>query len=166
MYPLLRREKAQMRMTSFAHFLLFFFCAAFFPFRRAKREIFVPPLRIFLSFFAFFDPNRRQGLEASGSRTKQKKDREEEKRRILLLFCVYELVRVKCRRTFWTLSCNKNYTNVIIKLSHKEKVQRERERKTRSLHVTVAKRTAERRTEVYTRRPVINACIWRGKETV
>ena len=42
---------------------------------------------------------------------------------------------------------------------------REGERKTRSLHVTVAKRTAERRTEVYTRRPVINVCIWRGKET-
>ncbi len=42
---------------------------------------------------------------------------------------------------------------------------RERERKTRSLHVTVAKRTAEQRTEVYTRRPVINVCIWRGKET-
>ena len=158
-----------MRMTSFAHFLLFFFlfffCAAFFPFRRAKREIFVPPLRIFLSFFAFFDPNRRQGLEASGSRKKQKKrPRGRKKKKNSPAFCV---CTSKMSKDFLdSLSCNKNYTNVIIKLSHKEKVQRERERKTRSLHVTVAKRTAERRTEVYTRRPVINACIWRGKETV
>jgi len=58
-------ENDVFRAFSSLFFLFFFFCAAFFPFRRAKREIFVPPLRIFLSFFAFFDPNRRQGLEAS-----------------------------------------------------------------------------------------------------
>ena len=120
-----------MRMTSFAHFLLFFFfsfffCAAFFPFRRAKREIFVPPLRIFLSFFAFFDPNRRQGLEASGSRKKQKKrPRGRKKKKNSPAFCV---CTSKMSKDFLdSLSCNKNYTNVIIKLSLTKKKFRERE---------------------------------------
>lgn len=122
-------ENDVFRAFSSLFFLFFFFCAAFFPFRRAKREIFVPPLRIFLSFFAFFDPNRRQGLEASGSRKKQKKrPRGRKKKKNSPAFLCVRARTSKMSKDFLdSLSCNKNYTNVIIKLSLTKKKFRERE---------------------------------------
>ena len=62
----------------------------------------------------------------SGSRKKQKKktERKKKKRRILLLF----VCTSKMSKDFLdSLSCNKNYTNVIIKLSLTKKKFRERE---------------------------------------
>ena len=147
-------------MTSFTQFssllflFFFFFCAAFFPFRRAKED-FRASLRIFLFFV-------RQTVvkdlkRVSGSRKQKKTER---KKKILLLLCV----RVKCRRTLDSL-CNKNYTDVIIKLSLTKKSS-ERERGKIKPSCNCRKTDCRTTHGIYTRRPVINACIWRGKETV
>ena len=70
---------------------VFFFCAAFFPFRRAKREIFVPPLRIFSLFLLFLTQTVVKDLKrVSGSRKKQKKktERKKKKKKNSPAFCV------------------------------------------------------------------------------
>ena len=103
-------EKAQMRMTSFAHFLLFFFFSFFF-FAPLSSLFVVQKERFsclrwgyFSLFLLFLTQTVVKDLKrVSGSRKKQKKKTERKKKKeefSLLFVCV----RVKCRRTFWTLS--------------------------------------------------------------